>query len=392
MMPISNQTAVTSAAFSDVGRHLDVPLGALAIEATIRTVERAGLELTDIDGISTYPYPSNINAGAGDGVELVSVEYLAKNAPLPNLRWSCSITAGTVTAAFVQAVHAVAAGACNYALVYRAMHSPKGKFGVANIPKARGAAEFSAPYGLGNVVLGSALAFSAYLGKYGRSREEMAPFIENNRRNASINPDAVFFGKPISQQDYLDARVIADPVCMLDCDMPVDGVGALIVTTAQRARDLRLPPAYVKGCAALGLSYATSIPAPVEGYRHSAGMIADALWSNAGIGPSEVDHVNLYDGFSYFVPLQLEAFGFCSEGEALDLLQDDTTHIGGKLPLNTSGGALGMGRLHGTPQLIEAVLQLQGEAGERQVDCSVSLVHTGSPQSGSGAAVLTNVS
>jgi acetyl-CoA acetyltransferase len=391
MMPISNKVAVASTAFSRVGRHLDVPLGALAIDATIGAVEEAGLQLSDIDGISTYPYPSNINAGSSDGIELVSVEYVAKNAPLPNLRWACSITAGTVTAAFVQAVHAVAAGACNYALVYRAMHSPKGLFGVANTPKARGAAEFSTPYGLGNVVLGSAFTYSRYLGKYGRRREELAPFIENNRRNASINPDAVFFGKPITQEDYLDARVIADPVCMLDCDMPVDGVGALIMTTAERARDLRLPPAYVKGCAALGLSYATSIAAPLEGYMESARMIGNAIWNNAGVGPSEVDDVNLYDGFSYFVPLQLEAFGFCGEGEAFDLLQDDTTHIGGRLPLNTSGGALGMGRLHGTPQLIEAVRQLQGQCGERQVDCSVSFVHTGSPQSGSGAAVLTNI-
>jgi acetyl-CoA acetyltransferase len=103
-----------------------------------------------------------------------------------------------------------------------------------------------------------------------------------------------------------------------------------------------------------------------------------------------MENLNLYDGFSYFVPLQLEAFGFCGEGEAFDFLQDGETKIGGRFPLNTSGGALGMGRLHGTPQLIEAVRQLQGRCGERQVDCSTSFVHTGSPQGGSGAVVLTN--
>jgi acetyl-CoA acetyltransferase len=390
MTAISNKTAIVGTAYSRIGRHVDAPIGKLAIEATELALADAGLTLEDIDGISSYPNPSRINAGNVDGVDLVTMDYLTRTAPLPNLRWCSSITQGTVTSALVQAVNAVASEACNYALVFRAMHNPPGMFGVANVSRVSGNSEFSAPYGMGNVVQGAAMAYSRYLAKYGGTREQFATFVVNNRHNASRNPDAVFYGKPINVGDYLSCRMIAEPLSLLDCDMPVDGCGALIVTTAERARDLPTTPVYVTGSTALGISYAHSAAGTLEGYMDSAGRLAKAIWSNAGVGPSDMENLNLYDGFSYFVPLQLEAFGFCGEGEAFDFLQDGETKIGGRFPLNTSGGALGMGRLHGTPQLIEAVRQLQGRCGERQVDCSTSFVHTGSPQGGSGAVVLTN--
>ncbi len=388
-MPIRNRVAIVGSAYSRIGRHLDAPLGALALEATASAVADAGLTLDDIDGISNYPNPSRLNAGNVDGVDLVTVNYLARTAPLRHLRWSCSITQGTITSSLVEAVHAVAAGACNYALVYRAMHSPHGPFGIADVRRVSGNGEFLAPYGLSNTVMAFALPYSRYMAKYGATREHLATFIVRNRRNAAMNPDAVFFRSPISRQDYLDSPMVAEPLSVLDCDMAVDGCGAVVVTTAERAKDLPVTPVYVTGCVALGLSYDHAPVQTLEGFMHSAKRLASTLWDNAGVGPADIDHLNLYDGFSYFPLLWLEAFGFCPEGEAFEFIQDATTEPGGRLPLNTSGGALGMGRLHGSPQLVEAVRQLQGRCGERQVQCSMSLVQAGSPLHGCGALVLS---
>jgi acetyl-CoA acetyltransferase len=389
MNPIRNKVAIVGTGFSKVARHQERSIGELTIDATRTALEDAGLTFDDIDGISNYPSPSRAITGNIDGVDIVTLNYLAKTIPLRNLRWSCSITQGTVTASLVDAIHAVAVEACNYALVYRSMYNPAARFGFSKVSRALGELQFTAPYGVGSV-MGFCFVFSRYLGKYGGSREKFATFIENNRYNASINPEAVFFGNPLSREDYLASPLIADPLSTLDCDMPVTGAGALIVTTAERAADLPATPAYVSGCASLGLGYGHGPVFTLEDFVNGARRLATISMERAGIGPQDIDQPNLYDGFSLFIPIWLEAFGFCGEGEALDFIQDGSIEVGGRCPLNTSGGALGMGRLHGTPQLIEAVRQIQGRCGPRQVhDCNVTVAQSGSPINGAGAVVLS---
>jgi acetyl-CoA acetyltransferase len=270
------------------------------------------------------------------------------------------------------------------------MFSPPGAFGIADVRVATGDSQFTAPYGLSNTVMMWAVPYSRYMARYGATREHLATFIVNNRRNTNLNPEAVFYDKAIGRDDYLQSTMVADPLSMLDCDMAVDGCGAMIVTTAERARDLPGTPAYVTGCASIGVGYDNAPVLTLDSFMNSARILARTTWENSGLGPSDVDNLNLYDGFSYFPLLWLEAFGFCGEGEAFEFIQDGRTALGGTHPLNTSGGALGMGRLHGTPQLIEAVRQVQGRCGERQVEgCEVSLVQAGSPLHGSGALVLS---
>jgi acetyl-CoA acetyltransferase len=218
----------------------------------------------------------------------------------------------------------------------------------------------------------------------------MATYLVNCRKNASINPNAAHRGNPITREDYLNARMIADPLSILDCDMPVDGCGAVVVTTAERARDLQQRPVYAMGAASGGFKYRHSLIFDLEGYQESAALLARSIWKSSGLGPKDMDFVNLYDGFSLFIYIYLEAFGFCKEGEAYRFIQDGRIELGGELPLNPSGGAMGMGRLHGTPQLLEAVLQLQGRAGERQLrKAGVTLVNSGGPVTGNGAVVLS---
>lgn len=385
-----NEVAIVGVGFSKISRRSDKTLGQLAVDACIKAVDDAGLTVADIDGISNYPNPSRPLGAPIDGVDVVGVHYLSQALGLENLRWACSITGGTVTATMVEAVHALAAGGCNYALVWRGMHNPTGAFGRVTQPEVGGTTQFSAPWGFGHNTVTFAMPYSRYMGLYGATREHLATFIVRNRANAAENPDAVFYQQPITRDDYLNARMIAEPLSILDCDMPVDGCGAIILTTADRARDLKQKPVHVSGCTALGIAPQASIALTLEDFRTSSRCLAKALWASARMTNSDIAHAQLYDGFSYFPYLWLETFGFYPEGEAYLGIQDDTTTRTGKLPLNTSGGALGMGRLHGTPQVIEAVLQIQGRAGPRQLaNPSPALVQTGSPYHQCGALILS---
>ena len=391
MSRIRNQVAIVGVGYSDLAPHADKSLGALAIDACRTAISDAGLSVDDIDGISNYPNASRIGGGEQDGIDIVSVKYIAQALALKQLSWSCSITTGTIVASLVHAVNAVASGACDTVLVWRGMFSPPGKFGSFRSTHVSGDAQFSAPYGFASNVMIFAFAYARYMAVYGATREHMATYVVNARINASINPQAVFHGKPITRQDYLNARMIADPLSLLDCDRPVDGCGALVVTTAERARHLPHRPAYVVGGTAGGFKFSHSPVLDLESCMESAQVVARALWKNVpGLAASDMDFANIYDGFSFFIYPWLEAFGFCNEGEAFEYIQDGRIARDGAMPLNPSGGAIGMGRLHGSPQFIEAVLQLQGRAGARQLKkADVTLANSGSPL-GTGAVVLSN--
>jgi acetyl-CoA acetyltransferase len=384
-----NKVAIVGVAYSPVAVNSTRSLGALTVEACLAAIEDAGLRVEDIDGISNYPAASRIGGGDQDGIDIVSIKFMAEALKLTNLRWSCSISTGTIGASLVHAAAAVASGACTTALVWRSMYNPPGKFGSYQATHASGESQFAAPYGFANNVMLYAWPYSQYMAEYGATREHMATYVVNSRQNASINPNAIFFGKPIERADYMAARMIAEPYCLLDCDRPIDGCSALIVTTLDRARDLRRPPVHVVGGATGGLKYDHSPIWSLESARKGAAIAANAVWKNTGLGPKDIDFVNIYDGFSFFIYMWLEAFGFCPLGEAFRFIQDGRIALDGELPVNPSGGAIGMGRLHGGPQLIEAVLQIQRRAGERQLaKTDITLAQSGGP-TGNGAVVLS---
>jgi acetyl-CoA acetyltransferase len=270
------------------------------------------------------------------------------------------------------------------------MHNPGGKFGRYDQVEATGPDQFRAPYGLGTFVQWFAPAYSRYLALYGAKREHMAAFITNNRRNAALNPDSVFYDRPVSEEEYLESRMISEPLSLLDCDMAVDGAGAVIVTTADRAKDLKQRPAYVTGYGLSVVDWGRSPIWTLDDMEAGYDYLARSLWGSCGLSAKDVDQAHLYDGFSYLMYLGLEGFGFCKRGEAFEFIQDGRIALDGELPLTTSGGSLGMGRLHGTPQLIDAVRQLQGRCGPRQVEgVNVTLASSGMPLGASGAILLS---
>jgi acetyl-CoA acetyltransferase len=377
-----DRVAVVGTSYSNAHSKADAGLGALVIEAAQKAADNAGLDIRDIDGFASYHRPGESMPGQVDGVDFAGVHYLVRTLGQRNVRWFSSLDRGLIGAATVEAVNALYSGSANYVLVFRAMRNslvePRQRFSDEIAPFG---SAVTSPYGL--PALGASLAYSQYMALYGATREHMATFIVGNRANAAANPDAAFYQSPITIHDYLSARLVIDPLSALDCDIPVDAVSALILTTTERARDLRQPPVYVAGYATLGFDYFGNGVPTLEACMEAARIVASALWLNSGLGPRNVDQAHVYDSFSHFVYIWLEAFGFCEIGEAFQFIQGGRVAIGGELPVNTSGGSLGMGRLHGGAQLIEAIRQIQGVCGSRQDgDVNVALVTTGAPTDG----------
>ncbi|WP_026926467.1 thiolase C-terminal domain-containing protein [Granulicoccus phenolivorans] len=389
MNTIRGKTAIVGAAFSTVSRRGDVPLGVLAMDAVRGAAADAGIPVSDLDGLSVYPNPSRIGAGATDGVDYVSAHYMQRALRMKEPRYTVQVDPGSFVGSVIEASQAVAAGACDYAVAWRAMHNPKGRFGAYTSREAGGPDQYLGPYGLMNQVAINGLVYSRYLEKYGATREDMAHFAVNNRLNASRNPEAVWFGKPITHEQYVNDPMVAYPFSRLDCDMSVDGAGAVIVTSAERAKDLRSTPAYLLGYASLGNERGYHVTPTLEDIERGGRHMGRVLWESAGVGPKDIDQANVYDGFSMLVYTWLEALGYCGPGEAHEFVRDGRIAVDGELPLNTSGGSLGMGRLHGTAQLIEAVRQIQGVCGENQVaDVNLTQACSGAPFWGCGSVVL----
>ncbi len=237
-----------------------------------------------------------------------------------------------------------------------------------------------------------ALVYNEYLQRFGASREALAAVLVEARKNGSRIPWSYWHGRPLSADEYLAAPLINDPICRYDCDIPVDGVAAFVFTSAERPRDLPNPPVYVAGYAS-GSPASRRLPLhwPLDDIMSVGAETARRLWTHAGIGPGDVDLPQLYDGFSPFIYFWLEVLGFCPVGEAHRFVQDGgiDSDLAGALPVLSGGGALGNGRMHGVPQMLECYLQLSRRAGDRQrANATVGLACHASPHFG-GAVVYS---
>jgi acetyl-CoA acetyltransferase len=358
---------------SRVFRGPDVALGDLAVEASLAAVSDAGLALSQIDGVVCTPDAPFARGRSADGIEYVSTTHMVKALGIEPT-WVADVP-GTLGNSALAAIRAVEAGECTYALLFRALHNPgSGSYGHTQESKSGeiemsgtdahfAIEQFRAPYGLYPPADGAALPWSQYQARYGSgSRAQMAPLVVQARDNGLAYEEGYWARfKPfrLSVEEYLGARMVSRPVSIFDCDLPVQGAGAFIVTTAERAKDLA-----------------------------DNREIGRRLWADARCAPSDVAVANLYDGFSIQTILWMEAFGLCGDGEAFDFIADGHTSPSGRLPINPSGGNLGGGRLHGINHLMDGMLQVTGRSGKRQipgVDLSVVAVGMGWA---SGAFVL----
>ena len=380
------KVAVLGVGYSKITRgEEDRTLGDDAIKACTNAIIDAGLQIQDIDGITSYPNRADgVATASDDGFFTVTPHYIWRRLKIPNLRWG-EVNQKFVGSSIIEAHNAIAGGACRYALVWRAVNFPRGQryrqSGTDTVDSAEGGNQFSFPYGAVGGPMQFALVARRYFDKYGATREHFATFVVANRKHALLNEKGYWAtNRPevITRQDYLGARMIADPLSLYDCDIPVQGCAAWVLGPTEAAQDLPHRAAFILG-------YAQGYRGPGGGpqtFSHGGGRspkptlednqemgarLAHHLWEVTGVGPADIATANLYDGFSIIPLLWLEALGFCREGEAHQFIQDGRIEIGGKLPLNTSGGNLGEGRLHGSTHISEAVLQAMGRAGPRQV-------------------------
>lgn len=368
-MTAAEQRAVISGiGQSAVGRRLGRAGLDLTIDASLAAIADARLTVADIDGLATYPGETAGYPGfSGPGTPAV------QDAMRLSLNWHGGGAEGPAQLqAVVNAVMAVSMGLARHVLVYRTVTESTAQgtgsrpgIGVGGNAVADNN-QWRIPFRAYSAANWLALYAQRHMHQFGTTQEQLAQIALNGRANAVLNPKAVL-RQPLTMDDYLASRMISSPFRLLDCDIPVDGSTALIVSAVDHARDVDHSVARVEavGTALRGRPSwemwedLTTMPATTS---------AAQMWSRTELTPNDVDVAELYDGFSWLTMSWLEALGFCEHGESGAYIEGGARiALDGELPLNTNGGQLSGGRLHGFGHLHEAVLQLRGEAGSRQV-------------------------
>ena len=387
----ADRVAIVGYAQSAIQRHAGRPLGAIALETALDAIADAGLAVSQIDGFTTSAlFPTAGGHAIEDGVSIVSANWLAEHLGL-NPRYATGFQGyGQLPGAVSLAVNAVASGAADYVVMHRALHNPVGRYHGNPMREARGRNQWTAPQGYFGPLAMIALPCNEYLQRYGATRDAMASVVVEARKNGARIPWSLWHGKPLTAEEYLAEPVIADPIGRYDCDIPVDGVAAFVFTSAERARDLPHHPVLVSGYAS-GHPTQRRLPQhwPLDDIMDAGFETARRLWEQTGLRPHDVDLPQVYDGFSPFVWFWLESLGLCPVGQAHAFVADggiDSDRPGSR-PALSGGGAIGNGRMHGVPQMLECYLQLSGRARERQRDgVEVGIACHSSPHFGGAVA------
>jgi len=359
LSPMGDRIAIAGLSSTPYARDRGMSEGAMVLEACIEAVRDAGLEARDIDGL----------CGSG-----IPAQYVAGGLRLPEVRWWANPQI-PFTAHVIAAASAIYAGICNTVLAYHSTYRAAGtsRSAAADPFRARAGPGPNLPNRNPDSVhgaVGYAAWASRYLHEYGARREYLGYIALSDRAYAAHNPRAAL-REPLSMDDFLGARMVRDPLCILDMDYPVDAADAFVLTSAERARDCPRRPVRVHA-AALGMTgYPIEDQLP-DLRHHGQHVVVRSLFARSEIGRADMDVFFPYDGFSIIALSWFESVGYCGNGEAgpfLEQHRDPRTHcirIGGRVPVNPHGGSLSEGGTQGSGHLHEAVLQLRGDAGERQ--------------------------
>jgi acetyl-CoA acetyltransferase len=345
----------------------------LAAEASIAAIGDAGLTPSDIDGMITFAIDEN------------DEHTLMRATGIPDLRFTARTPGGGGgSMATVQiAAAAVRAGAADAVLVYRAFNERSGRrfgqpmSGTSQAPRMR----WVAPFGADTPAKVYSLWYQRYMHAYGVTNADFGRYSVVARRYAATNPNAWFHQRPITLADHQASRWIVEPVLrLLDCCQESDGGVALVVTTADRARHLPGPPVRVLAAEQAHQLGGDELVDLYHGDRSTfpeCDELAARLYAATGMRPADVDVALLYENFSPVVFLQLESFGFCGRGEAKDFIADGQIDLDGAIPVNTNGGLLGEGYIHGMNLVLEGVRQLRGTAANQVASAERALVSAG---------------
>jgi acetyl-CoA acetyltransferase len=375
--------AIAGVGYTEFTAAAPVSTLALAREACLAAITDAGLRRDDVDGIASFMVMH----------DSVPAQAVATVLGLPQLRFSLDVELGGQAPCHLvaQAAAAVTTGQAKAVLVFRAM---KGRSGtrVGGMEFAGGGGQYRYPIGYSAYMMYVAMWAQRFLAETGQGAEDLAAVALAQREYATVNPRA-FRRRPLTASEYFDSPYVVEPFRVVDCTIEVDGACAVVVTSTERARDLRHPPAVIaaggyRAGPRPGLDLGDHLAWRDYTRNYTTWLAAD-LFAQAGLGAGDIEFAEIYDCFTSTALMGLEGLGLCARGESGAFIRDGQTALTGRLPTNTHGGLLAEGYLHGMNTVAEAALQIQGRGGERQAPRhEVGIVTSGALMDGS-ALILT---
>jgi len=377
---LRGQAAVVGVGETDYSRNSDKGAVELQFEASLKAIDDAGLSPRDIDGIIPI------------GITGAPVEDYIINFGIPDLRYSAVIPHGGASGigALQAATAAVASGICSNVLVTSGRNVSSGARAGARIhqmPQFHLVTEFEREVGaIAPAQLYAPMA-RRHMELFGTTSEHLAEIAVSTRDHATRNPAAIM-RKPISAADHAASRMITDPFRLLDCSLESDGGAAFVVTSAERAKDLRHPLIEILGIAMGHPDSPNSITQREILTSVGIAKAAQIAFDKAQVSRSEIQIAEIYDCFTFVVLCQIEDLGFCAKGEGGEFIMDGKLRKGGSLPTNTHGGLLSQAHMLGMNHIVELVRQLRGHEGERQVPGVRTGLATGYGDMGDGGVVI----
>ena len=368
---IRDQTAIVGVGQTEFAKALDDSEKVLALRAIKAALDDAQIDPIEVDGLASYTLETTEEVEIARNLGFGAVTFFSQ------VGYGGGAGCGVVG----HAAMAVATGQCNVAVAWRS----RKRGAAASRPwsqvaeRVSGQHQWTRPFGLLRPVDEIAMLARRYFHQFGGTREQLASVAIAVRTHANRNPGAMMHNKPLTLEQYMDARWISEPLCLYDNCLESDGAGAVVITSAERARDCPNPPVLIH-------AFAQSIPPQHQTMTNyfcddplvgPAWACADRLWANSELTPEDVDVAQLYDAFSPLVPLSLEGYGFVKRGEGLSFCADGGLELGGALPTNTSGAGMSEAYVHGFNLIVEGARQLRGESCSQVEGAETCLVTSG---------------
>ena len=375
MRNLNNQAAIVGIGATEFSKNSGRSDLQLAAECVRNALQDCGLKPSDVDGMTGF------TLDVSDDIEVaraVGIGYLKMFSRIPHGGGAC-------VALLHQAAMAIASGSCDVVVCYRALNGRSGQrysSGVGEGVMTSDLIHWSwyLPYGLLTPASWVAMFTQRYMHEFGCPAEALAQVAVSTRKHAVTNPAAFFHNRPLTMEEHLSSRWIVEPLHLYDCCQETDGGCAVVVTTPERARDLKQPAAIIRGVASgagADQEVMTSFYRPSITTLPEMDLVAQQIYAQSGLGPKDIDAAVIYDAFTAIVLWQLESFGFCKVGEAKDFVKNGNLEVGGRLPSNTHGGQLSEAYIHGMNGVNEGVRLIRGTSANQPKKADHVLVTAG---------------
>ena len=367
---LKDRTAIVGIGQTRFAKSLDEPEKTLACRAVLAALDDAGIDPAEVDALASYTMEETDEVELAKSIGAGDITFFSRT----------GFGGGGSCATVAHLAMAVATGQASVGVAWRSRKRGSGVRPWTNtgvqLPTP---AQWTRPFGLLRPADEIAMLARRYMHEYGATRDHLFNVALACRNRANQNPAAVMYERPLTREMYMDARWISEPLCLYDNCLETDGALACVVVGAERARDCRQRPVYVH-------SVAQGLPAQHHGMVNywnddpltgPAWTAARQLWKTADLGPQDVDTAQIYDAFTPLIPLSLEGYGFCGRGEGAAYTEGGALELGGRLPINTAGGGLSEGYVHGFNLINEGVRQLRGSSTSQVPEAATCLVTAG---------------